>query len=750
VPLNALRVSKYSVGAALGLLSILTSQVLCAQSVSSTTAAPATADSGTALEEIVITAQRRSESLREVPIAVTVVTAQQMANFDIKTTDGLQLLTPNLTFDTSKMYAASYIRGIGSASTNPGLEGAVATYIDGAYLERSFGTVFDLLDPGSVQVLKGPQGTLYGRNATGGAILITTADPTDKEEVRVAAEGGTEGHALGEIIANIPLSETLAMRVAAREDHDGGYINDLYNGRKFGTRTTGQARVKLRWAPSEGFSAVLGVDHTDTSNNLGGATQERFPAPICSACALPNSGAPQPGFFNTDVDTMSPFLTEATSANLRLNYTTGIYQFTSVSGYRHDANAGLIDLDLTALPLFDYNEHQGGTTYSEDLQLATNSAGWVNGLVAASYFHDQSSISAGFLGDSFTALQEATGELPLTDNQVTTKSEAILAEIYLTPIGHLKITAGARYTHDDRTLGVNTNLAGLLANGFSPTLPLAFAQNASFDSTTPRFVVAYDFDAVNVYASFNRGFKAGGFNTATFVEQPVIKPEKIDSYEIGAKFVSEDRRVQANVAAFHYKYSDIQVAIVDLAAGGSEVQNAASAKGDGGEADVAYNATRWLELIGGVSYLDAKFTSYPNASVNVYPSGSGIAAGTENLSGFPLPRSPRFTGYLGANLSADVGRDWVGHLSVIAHHSSRYDFYPGAGGPLGYDYQPAYTLANLTASIGPSDEKYRISLYVKNLTDAKYYVERQTTAPFGIFDVVSRPITGGLRIDYRF
>jgi iron complex outermembrane receptor protein len=711
------------------------------------------ADSG-ALQEIVVTAQRRSESLRDVPISVTAVTPEQLAEFDIKTTDQLVLITPGLAFDKGYSYAENYIRGIGSAFTNPGLESAVATYVDGAYLERSFGGVFDLLDPGTIQVLKGPQGTLYGRNATGGAILISTADPTPEQDVRVAAEGGSEGHVLGEIVANLPVTDTLAVRFAARENHDGSYISNLYDGTGMGQRTSGEARLKVRWAPTDDFSAVLGVDHSDTSENAG-FTQQRASAPDCGACAIPGSGAtPVAGFYNTDNDVNYPFVTRITSVNLRLNYTAGIFQVNSISAMRNDLIDAKIDVDYTSFPLYIYKELQHGRSWSEDLQAFSNSSGWINGMVAASYFHDSAYISADLTGDAFAPLVEALGSYPYTQNTVDTKSETVLGELYLTPIDRLKLTLGTRYTHDSRSLGVDANLSGVLASGGAPTDPTSLGQNASFDSTTPRVVVAYDLGLTNVYASFNKGFKAGGFNTPAFGEQAIIKPETIDSYELGAKFVSADRTLRADVAAFHYIYSDVQVSVVDLTHGGALIQNAASALGNGGESDLAYRATHWLELIGGLAYLDTKFTSYPNASVVVptYVDGTptGLATGTENLAGAPLTRSPRWSGYVGANLSGEIGNNWTGHFNTIVHHTSPYDFDAGRGGPLGYDYQPGYTLANLTASAGPTDGRYSVGVYVNNLSNTKYYIQRATSATFGVFDQVARPLTFGVRAEYKF
>lgn len=733
-------------GATLGSFSLLVSSLAFSQIAASDSAN----EKSDALDEIVITAQRRLESQNKVPISLTAVTPAQLDNFDLRTTDALQLITPDLTFNKGYGYAQNYIRGIGSQYTNPGLESAVATYVDGAYLERSLGSAFDLLDAGTVQILKGPQGTLYGRNATGGAILITTADPTDIEEARVAAEGGSLSHALGEVIVNLPIADTLALRLAAREVHDGGFINNLNNDEKFGARTSGEVRAKLRWKPTDDFKAVLGFDHSEVSDRAG-ATQERLSAPLCLTCSIPGAGVgPVAGFYNSDNDTNSPFITRSTSVHLKIDYVKDIYHVTSLSSFRNDATEALIDYDLSPIFLYNYSEGQHGKTYSQDIQLVTDSAGWLNGLVAVTYFRDKADIYADLSGGAFAPLVAAVDESPASTNDVLTQSESVVLEGYISPLSHLKVTAGARYTHDSRTLGVDANIAGLLATGQPPTNPTLFNQKASFDSTTPRFVIAYDLEPVNLYASFNRGFKSGGFNTPTFSQQANIKPEKIDSYEIGAKFVSANRRVHANIAGFHYKYSDVQVSVVNLQQGGASIQNAGSAVGIGSEGDIAFKAFQWLELIAGAAYLDAHYTNYPNASV-VNPTATGLVGGTaENLAGSPLTRAPKWTEYVGATVNTEIGNNWATHASVLAHRSSQYDFNPSAGGPLGYDKQPAYTLANLTAGIGPSDGRYDFGIYVNNLTNAKYYVQRSTAAPFGAFDQVARPLTFGARIEYKF
>jgi iron complex outermembrane receptor protein len=351
-------------------------------------------------------------------------------------------------------------------------------------------------------------------------------------------------------------------------------------------------------------------------------------------------------------------------------------------------------------------------------------------------------------GESFAPLFTALGENPVGHDSVSTKSIAGYGELYWKPISRLTLTLGGRYTHDTRQLDGTANLAANLALA-PPGSATTFSLPVSFNKFTPRIVVAYDLDSVNLYASWNKGYKAGGFTTPAFSAPAIVKPENVDSYELGAKFVSDDRRLRANVATFYYLFKDIQVSIVDIASGGQRIENAAKARGYGLELDSNFAATNWLTLFGGLSLLDTKYLSYPNGSVSV-PTATGLVAGSEDLSGDPLIHAPKSTEFLGWDLHAPIVANWTGNLNAVARHSSSYDFYPGRSGPLGNDYQRPITVANLTASVGPDSGLYSVGVYVNNLTDQRYYIQRSTSQPFGVFDQVAAPRTYGVRVVAKF
>lgn len=700
------------------------------------------------LEEVVVNAQRRSENIQDVPIAITAITPEKLTDLNLVKINDITMVTPSLVFDAGYGYAQKYIRGVGTSIPNPGLEGAVSTYIDGSYLQRDFGIMSDMFDIANIQVLKGPQGTLWGRNATGGAILLTTADPTQDRSVHVAGEYGNLGHAVGELIANTPLSDTVALRLGVRSSHDDGFVDNLFDGSKFGGKRSEVYRAKLSWQPANNFSALYTFEYGDQVDGANGLA-ERAPAPLCAACAIPGSGAaPVSGFYKADTDGSTPYRTHSVGSNLHLQYDLDHASIESITSYRDENTKVDSDQDYTRFPLFQFLVSEGGETFTEDLHATTDYDGMLNGAVGLSYLHDNAHFDVNFTGAAFAQLLQNGLGYPGARNNVETDSSAVFAEVYLKATEKLTFTLGGRYTKDKRTLTGSENLEANLSFA-PPGSPLDWTQDYKSSSFTPRVVAAYALDNVNLYASYNKGYKAGGFSTPVFSATHDIKSETIDSYEVGAKFVSDDNRIQVNTAAFYYIYNDIQVPIIDLQAGGISTENAGKADGKGLEVDGSFAATHWLTLSGGASYLDAKYTKYPNASINV-PTDAGLVGGVEDEKGQPLNHAPDFTAFLSGNVHFPVGQTWVGDLNAVARYTSEYDYYPGRGGPLRYDYQPAYTLVNLTGRVGPSDQSYSLGFYVDNLTDERYYVQRVTSAPFGQFDQVAKPRTYGLRVTANF
>lgn len=709
------------------------------------TAAP---QAGVSQDDIIVTAQRRSENLQDVPIAVTAIGSVAAEKFNLRNADNLQIVTPGLTFNRGTGYVQSFIRGVGSNFPNPGLEAAVATYVDGAYMENSFGSLVELLDA-SVQVLKGPQGTLYGRNATGGAILINSNEPTNAFEGYVLGEYGRFDHALGEAVVNLPLSEDWALRVAGRYVSDGGYGRNRFDGGEVYNRRAATVRGTLAYAPSgSDFSARLIVSHLDSSDNVGGS-RELLDAPNCAACAIPGSGIPVDDFYETNIDFLKPVKTKYTSGNLRLRLDTGDLKIESTTYYARQHTTAGSDLDYSPLPLFALAPDNLSKTFNQELQVSGSVTPWADVMFGVSYLHDSAQSDWFIQGAAFAPVVEATGEDVTSNSHITTESVSAYAELTLMPVDGLRLTAGGRYTYDKRTMSTVLSSSAFLALAGGQGVPQD-RQSTDSGSFTPRFVIAYDLGPVNVYASYNKGFKSGGFSTPPFVlSAPVVSPEKIESYEIGAKFVSDDRRVRLNIAAFRYNYDDVQVTIIDLSKGGAVIQNAASARGKGVEADATFRPMPWLELIAGGAYLDAKYRNFTAGSVNI-PTDAGLINGTEDLSGFPLVRSPKWTGYAGVNIDAPITQDWKAGLNLIARYSSRYDFVPGAGGPLRMDRQPSYTIVNLNATVSPADDRFQVGLFVDNLTDKKYYLTVQTAAPFGANAQAARPRVIGGRVRVNF
>ncbi|VWX50128.1 TonB-dependent receptor [Novosphingobium sp. 9U] len=709
---------------------------------------PQAADGVSAPGEIVVTAQRRAEALEKVPVAVTAVTAQIVTDLNLKSVDEIAALTPSVVFDTGLGFSQSYIRGIGASYPQAGLESPVAVYVDGSYLQRTQGVIFDLLDPGTIQVLKGPQGTLYGRNATGGVILLSSADPTFETEGHVTAEYGNYEQAMGEAVANFPLSDTLAVRFAGRYRRGDGWVHNLATGDDAKGNRTYALRGKLLWKPTSEVTAKLTVDHNRQKLQNPFAVRGRLTAPGCLACALGGSSTSDPYSVYNDVDV--DLINKGTSVNLSIEGKFDGLNVSSVTAYRKlKVTNSILDADGTDIPLFAFANDVGGTTWTQDFTVSTETHGWYDVLFGASFLDDLGYARSNPNGLAFAPIEAAVGEQPFSSQDVRTRSAAAFAELTLRPTERLSLTGGARYSYDHRDIDVDANLAAVIGFGGGVTPP-SFKQSVSFRSVTPRFVIAYDLDTVNLYASFNKGFRAGGYNTPTFAPQIAVAPEKIKNYEIGAKYRSPDGSLRLSLAAFYYKYTDVQVSVANIDAGGTVVQNAASADGRGVELEGSYSLNKNLRFFGGGSYLKAKYKSFEDASVVDFDPGVGLFQSFEDLSGSPLPRSPKWTGFIGLDASMPIGDTYAIGLNGLVRYTDGYDFFPGAGGPLRLDRQPAVTMINASIDFGPADETWQLSVFGNNLADERYYEDRSTLAPFNANESVAQPRTYGVRASYKW
>lgn len=748
---------KKSVGGLLGAFAAVTcfTNPIYANPIYAQTTQSETSNSASpTIEKVIVTAERRSENVQKVPIAITVISPQKIQDLGIVTTQDIQLVTPGMTFESGYGFSQPYIRGIGTTQPNPGLESAVASYVDDAYIVRSYGQIDPLFDMSSVQVLKGAQGTLWGQNATGGAILYTTAPAVLNEySADATAEFGNYQHALGELVVNIPLGDTLALRVGDQDSWDQGYITNVVNGSKWGGGSHQLARATLNWQPTSDFSAsVMYENYRDV--RYVNTFAERAPSPGCGSCALPGGNYnPVPGFYQIASNSgATPTVATAQTTIIHLDYKTNTFDVNSVSSFRIDKTSGVINVAGSSIPYENYYAGSGGHTWAEDLQVVSKLDGMVNGMAGLSLMRDTSILDARITG---ALVLNTPGITSL--NTVITHSYSGFGELYVTPIDRLKFTFGLRYTDDNRVFsGIDSQIAEDFFGNPSNLTPTG---KGSFSELTPRFVADYDFGLVNVYVSYNRGFKEGGFNTPSFTNEVPVKPETVDYYEGGAKYVSGDGRLKLDASVFYYRYRNIQVSTINLASGTNILQNAASARGYGSELDGSYDATDWLNVFANISLLNADFTQYPNASITDVTAG-GIVGSTENLANTTLPSAPHFQTSLGFDIHAPIENDLLLQLNAVERYTSSYDFYPGAGGPAGYARQGDYGVLNISGYVekdvnnagqsGFSPSYYRLGFFVNNATGTKYASLRTEQAYIGQLEVVAPPLMYGLRLSVGF
>lgn len=681
-----------------------------------------------ASNEIVVTAQHRQERLEKVPISVTQVAPATLENFNIDDVANLQLMTPGLTATSWVGYGQFYIRGIGANFSNPGVENPVGIYVDGAYVVRGKGGNLEVMDVDNIQVLKGPQGTLWGRNATAGAILINTADPKHEFAAHVGLEAGNQDHQAYEGMINLPLGDKVALRVAASRRNEGGYITNLPDGYKFGWSQNSQLRAKLLFEPTSDFKAVLQFEKQwrKASQN---ANSQGLPNALCLDCNTTGYTFPLNDPYTTVINRIRPdgvgIDADNTFANLKMDWNLGGLKLSSVTSYTDNYTLDLCDCDLTSKVDLHFNIPSTNKTFTQSLVGTSGVGDNVDLTFGVDYLHDKSTY-------------EIVGIVP--KGFIKTESISPFAEVTFRPVEKLSITGGLRYTSDKRS---GTQVGGAKAS-------------FSDDYLSPRLVLAYDLDSVNIYASFNKGFKAGGINSpqAGF---GIYEKEALSAYEAGLKYYNRAADLRFNLASFYYDYKNLQtVAINQGGSGGPGSVQQPDAKLWGVEFDFQWHPIKELRLFGGGLWEHSEYRNYPNAGVQIVTYNNagqptGMTTGTESLTGHRLPHAPKFSANLGADLEVPVNSSgWTAQLTGVLSYSDSYDFFPGAGGPLRYDQTASFATTRLSGAFKAPDDKYEIGFFVDNVTNSKNTVFRFTTAPFGATNIIARPRTYGLRMSANF
>jgi len=726
-----------------------------------------TDDSDVYIEEIVVTAQRRERPLQDVPISITVFKNSEIEALKLTDIAGVARYTPNLVWDQSFLgagnFSAIFIRGIGqSASFFEGsADPAVGVYLDGVYIGRAVGSVLGIHDIDQIEVLRGPQGTLFGRNTTGGAVTVTTLQPVPEFSGWGEVTAGSDSRLDARGVLNVPISGTVLTRFSASSLNQDGYGTSLQNGAEFGDVNTDSARAALQWLPSDDLNVSLSYDRSRTRQNapvLTLAFADADPMSLTGAynffVAPTNSvegfgdGIPWDDRFITPNEftnfATGQTLTDVDSEGLRatVEWRAGGLTVKSITGYRSLESVWGSDSDLSPLTIIESTIDTDQDQFSQEFTLQGMS-GRLDWLAGAYYFEEDVVSAENFVliipdvadvpVDPVFGVPNPLFGVPLSDIGPATSSsaESIAAFIHLdySVNDRLSAFAGMRYTREEKTAIDNS---GLVANGQT---------SESFENLAPTVGLQYFVDpGLQFYASASQGFKSGGFNTIVLLPRDdflPFKPEEITALELGFKMMRE--RFSLAAATFLYDYEDIQFPVFNDVA--PEFRNAAEAEMQGAEVELVMAPTSAIRIQAGISYLDARYTRLDADDL------AGLVApiSIDNK----LPNAPEWTVNLGIRWSTDVGT--LGRLTLRGDYSWRDDMYKDAINTPEVK-QSAHGLLFAAAEFASNDARWVITLFGDNLTDERYVVSGGSNKPeFGLaYATYARPRTWGLSARYNF
>lgn len=710
---------------------------------------PVAADSSAAaLNEIVVTASKRSEPLSKAPIAVSALSQDQLTSAGVV---GLQDLTSAVPSVEMKMVAVNdslevTVRGITNNDFNPGGSPAVATYVDGIYLARTQGLNGDLFDVDRVEVLRGPQGTLYGRNSTGGSINVVSADPKDTFGASADVSYGNFNDVQTRAMINLPITDDLAVRGAFTTHRSDGYFNtEGTTSTNYGAADNYAGRLTGLWTPSSAFKWRLALEYSVT----GGTPDLEFatgpngrPIDGLPVFDRPVPSEPEPSNYIRNFMVRSRMDWQMTS-NLSLSYLAG-YEDLSYSDLWALAGS---DPAIVAGTLVEGHRTGGDQSYSQELDLNFEWNGLKN-IFGANYLYERERDFDDYLGYSIDTNYRGGTSLGPT---ATDESWGIFDQATYTVVEGFRATAGVRYSSENKgnslngfgqefcplTVSMATALSQMYTPGcsFSAEAPV----HGSWSNTNWKAALEYDLaPGILTYASVTTGFKAGGLNIGGDITPQAYSPEKVTSYELGLKGHFFDNRVTLYADGFYMDYTDLQV--TQLSGVADITNNAAKAKIYGTEIEGQWQVTAKDHLNGFVDYLHATYSDYLNAvdefTGNIFPS----------LSGNTLPNAPRYSAKLSYSHEFDLSNGSTLTPSGSVYYQSvsylrEFD--------LPIDTVNAYTKTSLGLGWADPTHRWNVDAYVNNLENS--VVRDGSITAFGLYwSTYDPPRTYGLRIGYKY
>lgn len=724
--------------------------------------------------DIVVTAQRREQRLQDVPTSVTVLDKEQFTIGGLgRSANEVLNRVPNASAGTQQHGRPRWwIRGVGAGQQQLDLASPVGFYLDDVYISNASATGIPLFDLERVEVLRGPQGTLWGKNTTGGAINVISKRPSlsGQDDNYVKLEYGSYDDKIAEAgIGTTIIDDKLAARVSFRFDDRGGRFDNLYTGEKANAVSDSIFRAQLLAKPTENLEALLSFHYRRYKTQGSYWTTASYAA----SGIVRNGYAP-----STDINDLSTNAPDWSNnrqlgGSLHLDWQVGGLTLTSITGYERFDTRGSGDSDYTPLEISRNYVNARSKQWTQELRLTSpqdNRFSWIAGLF---YFNEKirsDAYSATLPQGSVPALagSTATPAYALTSYDHKAESGAAFASGTFAVTDALKLTLGARWTRETKRLdfgrfsspsaaATSWNNYAQWWNSYTGTFggPGTFGNDLSktWDAFTYEVTPSWTLDRNNLlYAKFSHGVKSGGFNTAATLPVALIavKPESLDAYEIGYKSQWLDGHLTFNATAFHYDYRDVQVNVVGPnpgAVGGATVsylQNAAKAHVNGAEFEVIAEPVDNLKLNAALGLLRTKYDDFQ------------VLNGGANLSGASFVRSPRTTLNVGGSYTVPLAALGKIELAADARYQSLQFYYVTPQDTVNRYYltQKPYTLTNLRVTYTTANEKVSVTGFVNNLFDVRY-LNHSLPAASGTTvtgDTVAwaDPLTVGASVVYRF
>ncbi|MFM6829439.1 MAG: TonB-dependent receptor [Novosphingobium sp.] len=750
-------------------------------------------------ETIVVTAsRRRDEDVQDVPVAISVITADALEKRGDFTLGQIQQQVPSLqVFSFNPRNTNINIRGLGSnvALTNDGLENGVGFYIDNVYYGRVGLSQFDLVDLQSIEVLRGPQGTLFGKNTTSGVVNITSKKPTFDPEFSGEASLGNYGfyQVRGSVSAGV-LPDLLAVRISgAVSENDGFLFNKTTNTRAQNYRNE-SVRGQLLFTPTPDFELRIIGDYAKQTQDHVLSVFADSHTTYANGAIIPNSFAQRAARFpGYTLPAFQPFdrIGEADShyqSNMEgygvsgeANLDLGGAALTSITAYRwwdwNPANDG----DSTSLPIITKAQQANRQRqFSQELRLASQGNHTVDYVIGAYYFWQ----TVQGYGATRYGSAAALWNLPAVNQTIAnaalngfeanststpeTKTFALFGQTDWHLSDALTLTTGLRWSHEKKSGAFNqywvdgADLSGFSAaqvtainairSQFNPVTSFAtkFTNDSLSGLVTLNWKVAPD---ANVYASYSRGNKSGGLNLTALPAgiAPDVAPEKVDAFELGFKSQFLDRRATFNAAAFWTEISDYQTAITEQVPNTVNVRqyiaNIPKVRSRGIEGDLAFSASDNFSVNASASYTDAKYVEYTNAPQAVENLNLG---GIQDLSGKPLSGVPKFSYSVGADAKAPLGELGGREIGIYAHadYAHRSSFNTSATNSA-WAQVPGFGIANARIGLRTDDGLWDLSVWARNLFDKNYFLNLSAANTGVVTAQVGEPRTFGVTLRTR-